>query len=144
MKIEHSIDIDAPAHVVWALTADVERWPSLTPTVTSVECLERGPLAVGATARIKQPGQRPAVWTVSVFEPNRRFVWNTRSSGIRMEASHVITETAHGCTNALTITTSGLLAGLLGRLAAGRIRQVLMTENEAFKREAERQAATVA
>ena len=57
MRIEDSIDIAAPVERVWELTMDVESWPQLTPTITSVKRLDHGPLAVGSAARIKQPAQ---------------------------------------------------------------------------------------
>ena len=60
MQLEHSITIPAPQDVAWAVTVDVERWPEWTPTMQSVERLERGPFGVGSTAKIKQPQLPPA------------------------------------------------------------------------------------
>ena len=65
MKLENVMHIGAPVEVVWALTEDVEAWPDVTPTMTSVERLEDGPLAVGSQASIKRPGQGARVWTVT-------------------------------------------------------------------------------
>src|SRR5215213_5897034 len=79
MHLEHRLEIDTPASVVWDLTVDVERWPETTPTMTSVERLDDGPLGVGSQARIKQPAQRPTVWTVTRFEPGRHFAWATKT-----------------------------------------------------------------
>ena len=75
MRIEHTIDIAAPAERVWALTVDVESWPELSPTMTAVERLDGGPLRVGSTARVKQPGQRAKVWTVTAVQPGRPVPW---------------------------------------------------------------------
>jgi len=36
--------------------------------MTSVERLDDGPITLGSRARVKQPGQRPAVWTVTELE----------------------------------------------------------------------------
>ena len=47
MRLEHTIDINAPIDRVWDLTLDVEALPNLTSTMTSVERLDDGPLAVG-------------------------------------------------------------------------------------------------
>ena len=49
------IDIDAPADRVWGVLSDARAWPTWTPSVTSVEVLDDGPLRVGSRARIKQP-----------------------------------------------------------------------------------------
>ena len=45
MRIEHTIEIDAPVKRVWELTLDVESWPQLSPTFTSVERLDAGSIA---------------------------------------------------------------------------------------------------
>jgi hypothetical protein len=59
MRIEHSIEIDAPVERVWGLTIDVESWPGFTPTMESVERLNSEPLAVGSRVRVKQPQSLP-------------------------------------------------------------------------------------
>jgi len=55
MRFENTIEIDAPADRVWALTTDVESWPAITPTMTKVERLDNGPFHATSTARVKQP-----------------------------------------------------------------------------------------
>ncbi len=75
MTITHELIIEAPVEQVWALTVDVESWPTMTPTMTSVQRLDEGPLRVGSTARIKQPGQSSRIWTVTTLEPNEAFAW---------------------------------------------------------------------
>jgi len=57
---------------------------SFMPTVQRVERLDAGPLRVASSARIKQPAQTPAVWTVTRLEPTREFTWETRRLGLRM------------------------------------------------------------
>jgi uncharacterized membrane protein len=146
MRIEHQLDIEAPPSVVFALTTDVERWPTLTPTVTSVERLDDGPLRVGSQARLKQPGQRPTVWTVTTLEPDRTFVWTATATGMHMTATHVIEATSTGTRNTLRLDLSGWAAPIVGRLARGKLRATLATENDGFRREARsvRQSGTTA
>jgi uncharacterized membrane protein len=141
MHLEDRLEIEAPAAVVWALTADVERWPESTPTMTTVERLDDGPLAVGSQARIKQPAQRERIWTVTRFEEGRAFAWATRAMGMRMEGAHLIEGDATTCTNTLTLDVTGALAPVLGRLLAGQLRKAIATENQGFKRSAEAAAA---
>ncbi len=137
MRIRHVIDIDAPADTVWRLTEDVESWPATTPTVTSVERLDGGPMGVGSRARLEQPGQRPTVWTVTTFEPGRRFSWEAEVFGIRTEGIHEVTPLDAGCRNTLTLELTGRGSGVLGRLLGRRLLRTITTENEGFKRAAE-------
>lgn len=139
MKLEHTVHIDAPIEVVWALTEDVEGWPDTTPTMTSVERLDDGPLAVGSQARIKQPGQGARTWTVTRFEPGRTFAWSTKALGTTMEGSHHLAEDGDGCTNRLELELTGGTAGIVGRLLGGQLLKTITTENEGFKRAAESQ-----
>ena len=139
MEIRSELQIDAPPERVWELTVDVERWPSLTPTVTAVARLDDGPFGLGSQARIEQPGQRPAIWTVTDFVPNAVFSWQTKVATVTMRGGHRLEATADGGTrNALTISLTGLGSSLLGRLVGRKVRQAIQTENEGFKAEAER------
>jgi carbon monoxide dehydrogenase subunit G len=138
MDIEHTAEIAAPPETVWALTVDVERWPALLPAMTSVERGEPGPMRVGATARVKQPGQGLRTWTVTECDEAKRFVWETRGAGLRMVATHDLEPTATGCRNTLGIHLSGPMGAVLGRLAGRRIAATIAEENAIFTREAER------
>lgn len=129
--------IAAPVEAVWALTEDVERWPDITPTMTAVERLDDGPLAVGSRARISQPRQRARVWTVTRFEPGRVFAWTTTAMGTHMEGSHQLEATEAGCVNRLVLELSGPTAGVVGRLLRRPLLEAITTENEGFKRAAE-------
>jgi len=132
---EHNIDIAASTADVWALTIDVESWPSLFPTVTAVERLDGGPIKVGSRARIKQPGQPARVWTVTEVAAEQRFVWTARAAGFTMTGVHTMTPTADGgTTNKLTLELDGPLAGLIAALAGRKLRQTLATENDGFRR----------
>jgi uncharacterized membrane protein len=137
MLFENTIDIDAPVDRVWALTFNVESWPAITPTVTTVERLDNGPLRPASTARVKQPGQRARVWTVTAVEPDRRFDWQTRLVGTVMTGRHTLTANGTGTTNTLELDMTGPASGLLGRLVGRQIAKALATENAGFKRAAE-------
>lgn len=137
MRLEHKIDIAAPVDSVWELTTDVEAWPEYTPTMTSVERLDDGPIAVGSQARIKQPAQGARVWTVSALDPLRHFAWSTRAMGTRMTGGHEIEATEGGTRQTLTINIEGKLAPLVGLLLRMPIRKAIRQENEGFKAAAE-------
>ena len=136
MYREHSTVISAPPSVVWRLTTDVERWPSFMPTVQAVTLLEPGPLHVGSSARVKQPGQSAAVWTVSTITPETEFTWETRRMGLRMIGRHLLAPDGDGTRNTLSIEVTGRGAGIFAAFFGGMIARVIQRENEAFRQAA--------
>jgi hypothetical protein len=81
------------------------------------------------------------VWTVTELVPGERFAWSTKVMGVRMTGRHELRAVDAGCENTLTIEMSGFGAGLLSRLARGRMAQSLETENAGFRRVAETRVA---
>ena len=144
MRWTHSTRIDAPADVVWQLTTDVEAWPATTPTMQSVKRLDEGPLQVGSTARIKQPAQAEAVWTVTRLEPGREFSWESRRRGLVLTGTHTVTADGTNCRNTLVLDAGGPLAIPLGLALGPAFRRVLRTENAGFKAAAERRISGTA
>lgn len=139
MRWEDTVTIQAPADRVWQLNIDVANWPTLTPTtMRRVERLDDGPFGLDSSARIKQPGQAAAVWTVTRFEPGREFAWQTKRMGMTMTGVHVLEPLATGCRNTLAIEITGPGSGVFGRLFGGMIHRAITTENACFKKEAER------
>jgi uncharacterized protein YndB with AHSA1/START domain len=134
------VDIDAPPERVWAVISDVERWPQWTESMTSVQRLEPGPLAVGSRAHVRQPRLLPATWQVTQIEPGRSFTWETRSPGLLMVATHAVEPRAGGSRITLAVESAGLLATLLRPLLMGTGRRYVEMEAAGLKREAERSA----
>ena len=132
--ISTEIIINAPVSEVWALTTAVESWPELTPTIRSVRLIDRGPLRVGSRARVQQPAQPPATWTVTRLVPEREFVWQTKLATITMVGGHHLEPVDKGCRNTLTLELSGFGSGLFERLLGSRLRSAIVTENAGFKR----------
>jgi hypothetical protein len=122
--------------VVWRLTTDVAKWPSFMPTVQQVTLLDPGPLHVGGSARVKQPGQTAAVWTVTRLEPTTEFTWETKRMGLRMIGRHLLTPVGDGTRNTLAIEVTGRGAGLFAAFFGGLIARVIRQENEAFQKAA--------
>ena len=136
--IAHELEIAAPIERVWELTVDIERWPELTPTITSVERLQRGPLAVGSSARLVQPRQSPRVWTVTDLEAPTRFAWSARLGRVTMTGRHdLVRIDDHTTTNRLSLELSGVGAGVVARLGGKQLLAAIATENVGFKRAAE-------
>jgi carbon monoxide dehydrogenase subunit G len=137
MQFTRSIQIDADAERVWALSTDVEAWPALMSTVTSVDRIDDGPFRVGSQARIKQPRQRARIWTVRELVAPNRFVWDAKIGPATVTARHLVEPAVTGTTNTLQIELTGPLSGLIGRLTKRAMLTVLDTENRAFKHAAE-------
>ena len=138
MEWTHSELIDAPPEAVWALATTVTDWPSYMPTVQSVELLDDGPLRLGSRARIKQPGQRRAVWTVTRFEAGRTFTWESARRGYAFAGTHTVASEGAACRNTLALQMTGPLAPVVGRLLAPLMKRVLRTENACFAARAQR------
>src|SRR5690349_20163155 len=117
MQWDNSITIDAPAGVVWELNVDVERWPAMTPTMQKVQRLEPGPMRLGSSARVKQPGQSAAVWTVTHFVDGHEFAWQTRRLGMTMEGRHLVDELGPGQSRStLSVRVTGFGSRVFGAL----------------------------
>jgi hypothetical protein len=142
MRWTDTARIQATPELVWQLTTDLAGWPAITPTVRRVDRLDDGPLRVGSCARVRQPGQLPAVWTVTELDPGRRFVWQTRRPGLVMVATHQLEPDGDGCRNTLLLDAAGLLARPVGLLLGPLLRNALRVENAGFTRAAEAARAT--
>lgn len=98
MITESSIEIDAPASVVWQVFTAVEQWPEWTASVTRLEGLDGPALEVGRRFEIKQPRMPKLVWEVTAIEPGVAWTWQQRSPGARTFASHDVVDQGHGRT----------------------------------------------
>lgn len=138
MRFAETVEISADLDRVWAVQIDVERWPEWTPSVRSARRLEPGPFTIGSSARLTQPGLRPAVWRVTEIDPPRAFVWESSSPGVRSRGEHRLVPLPDGRVRAeLVMVQSGPLAGLVGLLAGRTIRRFLRQEADGLKRRCE-------
>ena len=119
---------------------DIERWPEWTSTVTSIVRLDRGPLAVGSRARIRQPKLPPALWKVTELdERGRSFTWVNRGPGIRVAARHWVEPSGSGSRATLSIEFSKLLGPLIARLTRGLNERYLAIEAKGLKERSEKE-----
>ena len=132
------VDVDAPPATLWAVLAQPSAWPEWTESIVAVDLLD-GDLALGARARVAQPGLRPMVWTVTEFEPGRSFTWTATAGGVRTAGSHVVEELDGGRRSRLTLglTQRGALAPLVRLLLGKRTRQYVGLEAAGLKAAAE-------
>src|SRR5436305_15085948 len=137
IHIHTTIDIQAPPDRVWAAVRDIEHWSEWTPTILSIRLLDRGPIAVGTRAIVRQPKLLPARWQVTEFEEGRGFTWITRGPGILVTARHSIKGAANGSRVTLSLDFSGPLGPLCARLTRGLDSRYLDLEARRLKEHAE-------
>lgn len=129
-----TIEIAAPAAVVWAVYADVERWPEWTASVTSVALEPSGALARTSRATIKQPHLPRVVWTVTDIEPEREWTWANHSPGAHTIATHRLSPLDSGRTRVdLSIDQRGVLGRPIGWLVRRTTRRYLRMEAEGLR-----------
>jgi len=138
MQYEQQIDIEADPDRVWAILADVERWPEWTESMTTIERLDDGPLAVGSRAQVKQPRLRPAEMEVTSLEPGRSFEWQNSAPGVTTVGDHRIEpRPGGGSTVTLVLRQTGFAAPVIRLLFGGLIRRYVEMEAQGLKRRAE-------
>ncbi|TDE32293.1 SRPBCC family protein [Actinomadura sp. 6K520] len=137
MHVETTVDINATPEAVWKLLIDVERWPEMTASIDRVELLDK-PIALSARARVHQPKLPAAVWTVTAFEENRTFTWESRSPGVTTVGAHELVTTPDGTvTLHLTLDQKGPLAPLFAILTGRLTRRYVTMEATGLKTKAE-------
>jgi Polyketide cyclase / dehydrase and lipid transport len=133
MEYRAEISLDVAAGRVWHQLAALRSWPDWTPTVESIETDVDHP-QVGAAVAIKQPGRSLAHYRIDLVEDGRRFRWGSNRGGVRQSADHVVKPTGDAtCDVTLSFAMSGPLGGLLGALAAGKIRHMVDAEANALR-----------
>ena len=140
MRIEHSLDIDVPPETVWSITTDIERWPEWTPTVTSIRHVSGHPFGLGSVARIKQPMQAEAEWTVTAYEAGRRFSWESTRTGLLFVGTHEVHPSGAGTRSVLRMEASGWLAILMWPVLLVATRHAIARENQGLKERSEQVA----
>jgi len=137
-----SVEIQASSERVWEVLSNIECWPVWTPTVTSIQRVDRGPLAVGSQARIRQPKLPPAVWQITELDEGRSFTWVTRSPGVRVTARHSVEASEGGSRATLSLQFSGLLGPLVARLTRGLNERYLALEARGLRTRSEGSAGS--
>jgi uncharacterized membrane protein len=143
MLVRDEITIAAPIERVWDIYADVERWPTWTASVTSVELVEGAAIAIGSRARIRQPRLPKLVWTVTSVDPGRSWTWVTHAPGATTTAEHVLRALDDGTTHVTqSIEQRGALGVVVGRLIRGLTGRYLAMEAAGLKRRVEADVTT--
>jgi len=138
MITEDSVEIDAPAQLVWEVFSDVQRWPEWTASVTSLEGKDGANLAVGKRFSIKQPGMSKLVWKVTEIDHGSSWTWVQRSPGVLVTARHWVTAQPGGRTLVRQqLEQRGVLGALVGRMMINKTKRFLELEAQGLKARSE-------
>jgi uncharacterized membrane protein len=137
MRFDHSVTVQAPPEKVWAIFSDVANWPAWTPTITSVERLDDGPIHLGARTRIRQPKLPVAIWEVTELVDGEYFAWVSRGPGVKTTGGHRVVSTPEGTVATSTIIQEGPLGWLFGTILAKLTREYIAIEGESLKKVSE-------
>ena len=138
MITEDSVEIDAPAQLVWEVFSDVQRWPEWTASVTSLVGKDGANLAVGKRFSIKQPGMSKLVWKVTEIDHGSSWTWVQRSPGVLVTARHWVTGQPGGRTLVRQqLEQRGVLGALVGRMMIKKTKRFLELEAQGLKARSE-------
>ena len=141
MITEATIVIDAPADVVWRVFSEVENWPAMTESVTSLRALDGAELEVGRRYEIKQPRLPKAKWVVKELTPGRSWSWTVAAPGNTTTGIHEVTDLGDGRTQVRqAIEQTGVIGAAIGKLMQKMTVRYLDMEGAGLKRLAERAA----
>jgi uncharacterized membrane protein len=129
-----SVEIDAPAELVWQVFSDVENWPDWTASVTSLVGHDGASLAVGKQFSIKQPGMSKLVWKVTEIDPGLSWTWVQRSPGVAVTARHHVIAQPDGRTLVRQeLEQRGMVGALVGRMMLKKTKRFLELEAQGLK-----------
>lgn len=135
-----SISVDARPETVWNVVTDVESWPQITDSISSLDYIEGSTLTVGSRVAIKQPRLPRTVWRVTEVADGSRFVWVAEGPGVTTTAGHEITA-ATPVDLTVWLEQKGPVGAVVGWLGRSLTRRYLEMESTGIKRKAEEQAA---
>lgn len=138
MNTSSSIEIAAPAPLVWQVFTDVERWPEWTASVTRLEAVDGAGLAVGKRFAIKQPRMPRMVWEVTQVADGNSWTWVQRSPGGTTVARHEVIPMRDDHTLVRQeIDQTGPVGALVGRLMVRMTKRYLELEAQGLKTRSE-------
>ena len=91
--------IDAPPDAVWGVLVDTDAWPRWGPSVTGAT-VDGGGLTLGATGHVRTPVGVELPFTITEFEPGRRWAWSV--AGVPATA-HAVEPDGPGCRASMSV-----------------------------------------
>lgn len=139
MRFDHTVRTSAAPGDVWAVWADVPRWPEWDIELESAS-IEGGRFVLGARGTLR-PRRGPASsFVVSEFEPEEGYAFATRLPLCELVVRRWLGESGDGGTTFThEVSFVGPLSPLFGALLGGRFRAALPAVMENVRAIAERQ-----
>lgn len=134
MLIRHSTFISCSAQQVWDATIDIDNWPEWAPKVQTARRPDKLCFGVGSKARIEQPLQSSAIWTVTDLEKSCSYEWETGGKFFRLCATHEVLARLDGTDCTLSIKLMGPVTRLFASVLALFLWGALAQENRGLKR----------
>ena len=123
MRYETSATTTAEPARLWAVVADVEKWPEWVEVYEEVRRHETGDLKLGDSAHVKQKGLAGGDWTVTELEQGQVFAWESRQPGVRIVGRHLVSaEPTGGSRLTLQLEMNGWASGIAGALTGKKAR----------------------
>ncbi len=139
MITDSSVEIEAPASIVWEVFVDVERWSEWTASIERTVALDGPGIEVGRRFEIKQPRMPKLVWAVTEVEPGVSWAWRQRSFGATTFATHeVVARDVDRTLVRQRIDQRGPLGILVGVLTRRLTKRYLALEAQGLKACSER------
>jgi uncharacterized membrane protein len=128
-----STTIEAPSAVVWKELSDIAQWPTWTPTVVEARVLNDAALGPGERVYLRQPKLRDAIWTVTRWQPEERFTWQSTYPGVKIEGDHILIPISQSTEVHFRLTISGWLSALALKFVGELSRSYLEIEAGSLK-----------
>jgi uncharacterized protein YndB with AHSA1/START domain len=140
MHTDSSIEIAAPASIVWDVFTDVERWPEWTASVERIAALNGPGIDVGKRFEIKQPRLPTVVWEVTAVTAGSSWTWRQRSLGATALATHeLVPQDSRMTIVRQSIEQRGPIGGAVGVLMRRLTKRYLDLEARGLKARSEQQ-----
>ena len=134
MITDSSVEIDAPASIVWDVFVDVERWSEWTASIERIVALDAPGIEVAKRFEIKQPRMPKLVWEVTAVEPGVSWTWRQHSFGATTFATHeVVAQEADRTLVRQRIDQRGPLGVTVGVLTRRLTKRYLELEAQGLK-----------